>query len=146
MARPASVPPTRKPCAIMPVRSSAWADSARCCRAIRTMWNSIRRSRTTGIIAHGFLVGGTEAGRAIGVIGEHAGPAAAFESVAAKELRVAIRQVTVARHVEGAGAPVVERARFADQFLHQAVHTRSHQVFAEIVTDVAAGIADAVRI
>ena len=60
--------------------------------------------------------------------------------------RMLVLQVAEARDVEPAGPAVIERARLADEILHQPDHARAHQVLAEIVADVAARVADAVRV
>ena len=95
------------------------------------------------VLAHHLLVGGAEAGRAGGA-GEHAGAGGAFEPVAAHEVLLLVLQVAEAGHVEAAGPPVVEGAGLAHEVLHEPVDPGTHHVLAEVVSDVAAGVADAV--
>ena len=57
---------------------------------------------------------------------------------------MAFVEIAEARQIKRAGLAVVERARLADQILNQPGDVRTHDVFAEVVTHVPAGIADAV--
>ena len=62
------------------------------------------------------------------------------------EFRPAFGQIAETRDVEAAWPPVIQGAGLADQILHESGDGWSHHVFAEIVTDVTAGVADAVGI
>jgi len=79
-------------------------------------------------------------------IGKDREAAAAFESVSADEPRLLVLEVAEARHVEPARPAVIERRGPADQLLDQARRARPHHVFAEVVADVAARVADAVGV
>ena len=77
--------------------------------------------------------------------GEHGRAAAAFEPIAAEELRFRSVQVSESRNIERSGRPSSLCAAYR-LVPCQAVNGRSHHVFAEIMAYVAARIADAVRI
>src|ERR1700682_4143526 len=97
------------------------------------------------VLAHFFFKGGPEAMN-VGSPREHGAAAAALESVAADEFGVLLGKVAKPRQVEAAGAAVVERGRLADEVFCSARYAGPHNVFAEIVADVPAGVCQPVWI
>ena len=93
-----------------------------------------------------FLVLGAETWSGVCVSREHPEPAPPFKSVTPKELRMALLEVPEPGNVEPAGPSIIESARLAGQVLHEARHARTHDVLAEVVAYVAAGVSNAVRI
>ena len=77
---------------------------------------------------------------------EHRAAGAALESIAANEVRVPVREVPEARDIKTAGPPIVDGSRLANPVFHQRGHARPHHVLAEVVSDVTARVADAVRV
>src|ERR1700682_4287851 len=91
------------------------------------------------ILANFFFEGRAEAVR-VRAVGKHGAAAAALESIAADEFRVLLRKMAEAGQGKAAGPAVSERWRLADEILGAAGDARPHNMFAEIVADVAAGV------
>src|SRR4030088_2345166 len=94
------------------------------------------------ILADFLLEGGAET---MGVCAarKHGTADSAFESVAADKFGMLLGQIAEEREIEAAGTAVVERWRLADKILGPASDAGSHDVLAEIVADVAAGVGQA---
>src|SRR5204863_8840620 len=76
---------------------------------------------------------------------EHRRAGASLEAISSNEVRVSLLEIPESWHVEIPGPTVVQRPRLSDAILHQAGDPWSHHVLTEVVPDVAAGIAHAIR-
>src|SRR5467141_91902 len=97
------------------------------------------------VLADFFFEGSAEA---VGVRAarEHRAAAAALESVSADEFGILLGEIAEASQIEAAGSAVVERGWLAHEILGTPGDAGSHDVLAEIVTDVTAGVRQAVGI
>src|SRR5579885_486523 len=91
-----------------------------------------------------FLLEGSAETMDIRTAREHRAAAAALEAVTTNELRMPLGEITKTGEIEASGATVIERGRLADETLLLAGDARAHDVLAEIVADMAAGIGKAI--
>src|SRR5882724_8266868 len=97
------------------------------------------------VLANLFLEGRAETVD-VGAAGKHRTSAAALKAVATDEVGAFLSEIAKTRNVKSAGAAVVERWWFADEILGAACDSGAHDVFAEIVAYVPAGVRYSVRI
>src|SRR5438876_7275176 len=97
-----------------------------------------------GVLTHRFLELPAESRRAPRAVGENREAGATLEAVAADKARLLVLQVPESRHVEPARLAVVQCGRRSYHLFDEPGDARSHHVFAEVVADMAARIADAV--
>ena len=97
------------------------------------------------ILANFFLERSTET-VGIGAVRKHHAAAATFKSVAADEVGVLLRKVSETRQVKAAGTAVVESRWFANEIFGATRDAWAHDVFAEVVAHVSAGVCQAVRV
>src|SRR5580704_9724486 len=97
------------------------------------------------VLANFFFEGRAETMH-VGAAGKHGAAAAAFESIATDEIGAFLGEIAKSRDVKAAWAAVVERRRLADEVLCAACDSGPHDVFAEIVADMTAGVGYAVWI
>ena len=83
---------------------------------------------------------------AVRTLGKHSGAAAAFKSVAPNELRMLFREIAEPGQVKASGTAVIECGRLAHEILRLADDAGPHDVLAEIVADVAAGIRQSIGV
>src|SRR5579883_2761520 len=92
-----------------------------------------------------FLLEGSPETMDIRAAREHRAPAAALEAVTPNELRMFLREVSETGEIEASGPAVIERGGLADKTLLLAGDAGTHDVLAEIVADMPAGIGKTVR-
>src|SRR6516162_5179377 len=88
------------------------------------------------VFTHLLLKSGAKAGH-LCATRKHGRAAAAFESVAANEVRLFLLQVAEPGEIKAARPAVIERGRLANQILRAPENSRAHDVFAEVVTHMA---------
>src|SRR5262249_50761947 len=74
------------------------------------------------------------------------GSALTFETVAANEIRALFRKVAETGEIEATWTAVVQGAPLADEILDQRGDARPHQMLAEVVSHMIAGVADSVGV
>src|SRR2546428_5607845 len=98
------------------------------------------------MLAKLFLEGSAKPGRAVHIAGEHGTTTAALKTITSNELRVPIGEIAESGHIKPTGTSIVQRGGFSNQFLHLPDYPWSHEVLTEIMTDMAAGVPNSVRI
>src|SRR5260370_33456957 len=95
------------------------------------------------ILPYFFCEGRAETVR-VRAAGEHSAAAAALKSITADEFRMLLRKIPKSRQIEAPRTAVIQRRRLPNKIFRAARDARPHDAFADIVTDMPAGVRQAV--